>query len=47
MKMKNMVTDRHYELTSEKVNLYLNNAFSPKRKHNIKNSNNTNRYLEL
>jgi len=47
MKMKNMVTDRHCELTSDKFNLHLNNAFSPKRKHNTKNSDNTNRYLEL
>lgn len=37
-----MVTDRHYELTSNKFNLYLNNAFSPRGKQNIKNSNNTN-----
>jgi len=32
MKMKNMVADRHYELTSDKFNLYLNNVLSPQKK---------------
>ena len=30
VKMKDMVTDRHYELTADKFNLYLNNALSQK-----------------